>query len=142
MRGEDALDLPGKEIGFGLTMNVDAVRTADFDALVIEMGAASDEYASGLADLVFSSFEKVTASTGNVVDAGGQLKFEHLYEMLDKREWSLNEDDELEMPSLVMHPDTVKNLPTLTAEQDEQLAALKARKHEELLARRRRRRLS
>jgi hypothetical protein len=141
-RGSAPLVLPGQSTGFGLTMDVEAVRNGDLDQLVVELDKASDEYARQLVGLLFSNLEKVTNSTGNVLDAKGRLTFEHIYEMLDQIEWSLNDDDELSLPDLVMHPDTVKNLPQLTEEQEAQLEVLKTRKHEELLARRRRRRLS
>jgi hypothetical protein len=62
--------------------------------------------------------------------------------MLDKMEWQLDENDELSTPSIVMHPDTVSKLPQATPEQVKMIKELKARKLEELLARRRRRRLS
>jgi hypothetical protein len=65
-----------------------------------------------------------------------------LYEMLDKIEWTLDENDELSTPSIVMHPDTASKLPQPTPEQVKMIEKLKARKLEELLAKRRRRRLS
>jgi hypothetical protein len=81
-----------------------------------------------------------------VLDAGGQpFSFELLYEMLEKLEFSLDENDEIVMPSLLMHPDQVekiRELPPPTPEQQRKLEELKQRKREEALARRRSRRLS
>jgi hypothetical protein len=89
---------------------------------------------------------KVTEGTGNVVDAGGKpLSFELIYDALDKVELSVDENDELVMPELMMHPDQaqkLQELPPLTPEQQQKLDELKERKREEALARRRRRRLS
>ena len=63
--------------------------------------------------------------------------------MLEKLEWSLDEDDQLVRPEIMMHPDAFKNLPSEpTPEEQAKLDELERRKHEELLARRRRRRLS
>ena len=62
--------------------------------------------------------------------------------MLDKMEWKLDENDELSTPSIVMHPDTVPKLLQPTPDQVKMIEELKARKLEELLAKRRRRRLS
>ena len=84
----------------------------------------------------------MTTATGNTIDAGGAFTFEKFYEMLEMIEWTLDDDDELSHPSLVMHPEMADKLPEITPEQRARLDALKQRKHEELLARRRRRRLS
>jgi hypothetical protein len=136
------LDLPADSVGFEVTMDVEAVRQGNFDSLVIELSSASEELGRELVGMLISTLNKVTESTGNVVNAGGKFTFEHFYEMLDKIEWSLTEDDELSLPEIVLHPDSVKDLPEMTREQEATLDELKRRKHEELLARRRRRRLS
>jgi len=111
-------------------------------AFAEQMDKASEGYAKQLVGYMFETMSSVTQATGNVVDAGGAFSFEHLYEMLELIEFSVDENDELVMPSLVMHPDDVNKFPIITAEQREKLNQLKARKLEEALARRRRRRLS
>lgn len=142
VRGEEALDLPGESLDYGMTMEVSAVREGNFEFLVMEMDKAASELGDKLVGMLIANLGKVTDMTGNVVDAGGQFTFKHFYELLDKIEWSLDENDELSMPSLIMHPDTVKELPKLSPQQEASLGQLKMRKREELLARRRRRRLS
>jgi len=58
-------------------------------------------------------------------------------------EFSLDEDDEIVMPGILIHPDTAKGLPSeMSLQQEEVLAELKSRKREEILAKRRSRRLS
>lgn len=141
-RETEPLDLPAESVGFEVTMDVEAVRQGNFESLVIELGSASEELGRQLVGMLITSLEKVTESTGNVVKTGGKFTFEHFYEMLDKIEWSLTEDDELSLPELVMNPESVKNLPEMTPEQEAAMDELKRRKHEELLARRRSRRLS
>jgi len=124
---------------------VEAVRRGDIEALVAQMDLAADDLAEGLVGVLIENINKVTESTGNVVDAGGAFTFEKFYEALEMIDWSLDDDDQLSMPQLVVHPDTAEKLqalPELTAEQKAALDDLKRRKHEELLARRRRRRLS
>jgi hypothetical protein len=141
-RGDLAVDLPAEPVGFELRVKSDAVRAGDFRSLQLELGPAAEQYAEDLAKHVFASFEKITDATGHKIDAGGKLTFDLFYAMLDQMEWSLDDEDELSVPSIVMHPDAVKNLPEIKPEQQLRIDALKTRKHEELLARRRRRRLS
>ena len=136
------LDLPSESIQFGISMETEAVRSGDFDPLYVELDSAAEELGRGLVGLFVKTMDKVTESTGNVVTADGKFTFEAFYEALDKREWSLTAEGELSMPNLVMHPDMVKQLPELTPEQETALEQLKRRKHEELLAGRRSRRLS
>lgn len=142
-RNEIALDLPAEQIGFELGVTADEVRHGDFEALQMKLVEAADGYAEQLAKMLFGSIDKVTTATGNTIDAkGGPFTFEMFYKMLDMVEWSLDENDELSIPSIVMHPDMVPKLPKQTAQQMRMVEELKARKLEELLARRRSRRLS
>jgi hypothetical protein len=106
--------------------------------------AASNELGEKLLGMFFKTMDAVTESTGNIVDAGGEkFSFELLVETLEKIEWSLDDEGELVMPSIIMHPDQMKNLPAeATPAQKAELDELKRRKKEELLAQRRSRRLS
>jgi hypothetical protein len=141
-RDFDQLDLPAQAVGFGVTIDLRAVRDGDFEPLVVGLSEGSDELASELMKMVIATVTRVTEATGNVVTSSGGVTFEAFYEALDGMEWSLTEDDELSLPTLVMHPDMVKKLPALTPDQEQALNELERRKVEELLARRRRRRLS
>jgi hypothetical protein len=141
-RDFEQLDLPSQPVGFGVTFELRAVRDGDFEPLVVGLSEGSDELASGLMKMVIATVSRVTEATGNVVTSSDGMTFEAFYEALDGMEWSLTEDDELSLPTLLMHPDTVEKLPNLTPQQEEALEDLKRRKLEELLARRRRRRLS
>ena len=142
-RGETALDLPAEPVGFEFGVNSADVRDGNFEALQVQLVEAADGYAEQLAKMVYGSLNKITTATGNTFDAGGRPPtFVMVYEMLDKIEWALDENDELSTPSLVMHPDTASKLPRPTPEQEKMIEELKARKLEELLAKRRRRRLS
>ena len=85
---------------------------------------AAEGYAEQLSKMLYGSLDKITTATGNKLDAGGRpLTFEMLYEMLDKIEWTLDENDELFTPSLA-GPDTAK-LPQPTPEQVKMLEELK-----------------
>jgi hypothetical protein len=148
VRTREGLDIrldPG-EASTEVSYDLNAVRSGDFDALYAEFDKACDLMAEQLVGVLVSTMSKVTEGTGNVVNAGGQpLSFEVFYEMLEKLEFSLDENDELVMPSMVVHPDTavkLQALPPLTPEQQSKLDELKQQKTEDALARRRRRRLS
>jgi hypothetical protein len=141
-RDFEQLDLPAQPVGFGVTIDLRAVRDGDFEPLIVSLSEGSDELASDLMKLFFGTMDRVTEATGNVVKGSGEITFESMYEALDRMEWTLTEDDELSLPTLVMHPDAIEKLPVLTPEQDQALEELKRRKLEELLARQRRRRLS
>lgn len=143
-RDGEQIDLPAQPAGFTLSSDVDAVGRCDVEALTVALDNAADELGKDLVGMFVDTMNKVTQSTGNVVESKGEgFNFESFIEALEKLEWSLDDHDELVMPQLVMHPDTAKNLPReATPEQQAQLDALKERKREELLARRRTRRLS
>lgn len=140
------VELAPTSIGLDVTGDLNGVREGDFAVLLAEMDVASEQLAKGLVESVVENLNQLTEGTGNVVDAGGRpFSFEMLYEMLEKMEFSVDENGELVMPSLVMHPDQAKRLqelPPLTPEQEHKMAELKERKKGEALARRRRRRIS
>jgi hypothetical protein len=147
VRSREGMDVelePGG-VDMEVTADLKAVRAGDFAVLHGELDKAADRLAEGLVGFFVEGISKVTEGTGNVVDAGGQkLSFEVVYEMLEKVEFSVDENDELVMPSLLMHPDQAEKLHEhgpLTPEQERRMAELKQRKREEALARRRRRRL-
>lgn len=137
--------MPMTPTEYGLTMSVNAVRAGDFGALITEFDRASDELARQLVAMLVGAMEKVTDYTGQVVRSSDPVSFDAIYEALDRMDWSLKPNGELALPGIFVHPDTAKKLEQLlplTPEQEAKLEALKARKHEELLARRRSRRLA
>jgi hypothetical protein len=136
------LDLPGTTIAVEFTTEVAAVRAGDAEAYAQQLDAAAEQLERSLMEHLFDTMRKLTAATGMVTDATGRPTFEAIYEMLDRKEWSLTEDDQLAMPTIV-GGSAVRNLfSTLTEEQQGRLDDLLRRKYEELIARKRRRRLS
>lgn len=140
------VELEPKTTSTEITSDLNAVRDGDYEKLYTELDAAADAMAEQLVGFLVDGLNKITAATGNTVDAGGK-PFDHdfMYELLEKMEFSLDENDELVMPTMFMHPDQAKKLgelPPPTEEQARKLEELKARKKEEALARRRSRRLS
>lgn len=143
-RDREQLDLPSELIGFEMRWDRGDVEAGNFEALLLVLDSASNDLGEKLIAQLVKTLSSVTESTGNVLHAEGKkFSFEMFIEMLEQIEWSLDDDDELSMPSLLMHPDQAKNLPSgATPEQQATLEDLKRRKKEELLAKRRRRRLS
>lgn len=136
------VELPEQTAGFAMTIDAGAVRATDVEAFVLEADRASEALEEDLSSMLFGTMNTITEATGNVVTSSGGLSFDAFYDALDRMEWSLTDDGELSLPSVIMHPDDLKNVPEPTGEQLEKIEALKRRKHEELLARRRHRRLS
>jgi hypothetical protein len=137
------VDLPQRLVGFEVTTSLEAVRSADYDGFAVDVHKYAEELREDLAAGFYENISTITEATGNVVDAGGELTFGKLYELMEKMEWNLNDDGELSIPSMIMHPSMVEKLRAL--ETPETLAAMEeliARKYEEALARRPRRRLS
>jgi len=144
-QGMDVVLDPGN-IPTEVTSDLKAVRAGDYERLYEAMYESADSMAEQLVGYFVEGMGKVTEGTGNVTDADGRpFGFDVLYETLEKLEFSVDENDELVMPSLVMHPtqaEKLRDLAPLTDEQQRKLDELKERKREEALARRRRRRLS
>lgn len=140
------VELEPSKVGFEISLSDDTIRGFDMDAVVVELDRAADEYAKDLMKMWVNSMGKLTEATGNVIDADGHFTFETFFDMLEQMEWpDVDEDGEQVLPSIVAHPDTAERLASLpdpTPEQQARLDALKLRKHEESLARRRSRRLS
>lgn len=134
------------ETSTDLVWDLKAVRDGDYEKLYDAMYAGGDTLAEQLVGHFVKTISKVTEGTGNVVKAGGRpFGFDVFYEALERIECSLDENDELVMPSIMMNPadvEKLRDLPSLTDEQQRKLDELKQRKKEEALARRRRRRLS
>jgi hypothetical protein len=145
-RGGMDVRLDPAETSTELVWDLKAVRAGDYEKLYEAMYTGADGLADQLEGQLVKTVRKVTEGTGNVLNAGGRpFGFDVFYEALESIESSLDENDELVMPSIVMNPadvEKLRDLPPLTDEQRRKLDELKQRKKEEALARRRRRRLS
>jgi hypothetical protein len=114
--GQDVDPEPGS-VSADLVMDVNAVRDGDIDALVLQITLGANQLRDGLARILFGTLSTVTEATGNVVDAKGKPSFDSIYEMLDKIESGLTDDDKLSMPRSVMNPSDDEKLPELTEQQ-------------------------
>jgi len=143
-RDSDQLDLSSEPIGFQVRWDRDDLLSGRSEVLILQLDSAGNELGEKMVGQFLKTMNAVSESTGNKVDAGGRkFSFELLVEMLEEIEWSLDDDDEHVMPSIVMHSNQMKGLPSeATPEQKAIMEDLKRRKREELLAQRRSRRLS
>ena len=117
------------------------VIAGNIEPLLLLIDSVSEALSKGMAERLFDSLGTVTEATGNVVDAKGKSVYDAMIEMMETIELSLDDDDKLSLPSVYMNPKTMENLPTPTPEQEARMEELKKEKLEELLARRRSRRL-
>lgn len=142
-RDGEQLDLPSEKVAFEVVSASEDIRNSNFAPLLTQLDSAGAELGEQLLTVFFNSMNAVTELTGNVVDAEGQgFSFDLLYELLEKMEFTLDDNDELVMPEIIMHPDMAKKLPEETPEERQRIEEFKRRKREELLAQRRSRRLS
>jgi hypothetical protein len=119
-QGMDIVLDPGKT-STEVISDLKAVCDGDYEQLYEAMFESADAMAEQLVGYFVESMGKVTEGTGNMVDAGGRpFGFEVFYETLAKLDFSVDENDELVMPSLVMNPadaEKLRDLPALTDEQ-------------------------
>ena len=82
IRSQDGvdLDLPERKVGFSLTTSLDDVRSANFGEFAAHVDEAAETLRGELAKGFFDTMSSVTKATGNVVDAGGTLTYETIYE--------------------------------------------------------------
>jgi hypothetical protein len=139
--GED-VDLSQPPVSAGTTLRRGPIRRGDLVALWLSIDDIAQQSAIGMAKGMFATLDTVTAATGNVFDAAGKSTYEAMLEMLETIEWSLTDDGQLSMPTMVVGPGFMEKLPPPTPEESARMEELQERKLNELLARRRRRRLS
>lgn len=118
------------------------IRQGDFVELWLAIDDVARQIGRGTVKGLLGTLDTVTSATGNVVDAKGKVTFDAMLEAMEVMEWGLTDDDQLSMPTVVLHPDQLAKMEPPSPEQQKQLEELQDRKLSELLSRRRRRRLS
>jgi hypothetical protein len=135
------IDLAAGSISTEFSMSRNSAIQGDVEALLLLADSLSEDLAKGLAQSLFGSLNTITEATGNVIDAEGRPAAEVIIEALETIELGLTDDDELSLPAIYMNPSTIENLSPPTPEQEVRIEEIKKEKLEELLARRRHRRL-
>jgi hypothetical protein len=137
------VDLSSSPIGTEHSIDFPDVVAGDLERLVIEVDRGSEQLTKQMADQLFEVLGKVTAATGNVLDAkGAKFSWDLVLECLEMTEWGTDDDGNVQMPTFVAGPDVLAKAPPATPAQTAALEQLKQRKQEEADARRRHRRLS
>lgn len=139
--GED-VELVSPPISTEFEMSLNSVIEGDLEAVLLMIDSLAAKLSRGLAETMFASLNTVTEATGNVVDGSGKPTFDAMIDALETIEMTLDENDELSLPTMVVNPKTLEEMPEPTPEQIARLEKLKKDRLEELLARRRSRRLS
>jgi len=123
----------------------DDIRSCNLEALAQQVDAIADERLSIVMPHFFKVFERTCNAAGTGTDAGGKpFSFEMYLAGLEKIELRFDRDDRPILPTLVVHPDMVKqiaSLPPPTEEQQRAYNDLIERKRREFNARRRYRKL-
>jgi hypothetical protein len=135
------VDLVADSVSTEFSMSRDSAIQGDVEALLLLADSLSEDLAKGLAESIFGSLNTVTEATGNVIDAAGKPTYEAIIEALETIELGLTDDGELSLPTIFMSPSAMEKLPPPTPEQEARVEKLKKERLEELLARRRHRRL-
>jgi hypothetical protein len=137
----ETVDLPASSLSASHTMSIDAVRSCDDGVLMAELVATAEEFTEELERGLISTLQTVTAATGNSTDASGRNNIDALIDGLDKLEMSMDDDGELNLPTLVVNPADVDAFGRPTPEQQLRISQVLDRKKAELVARRRSRRI-
>lgn len=136
------VEIESRAIGADFSVLKREVIDGDVWALAMVLTKGSKGIEEGQKRMFYETLQTVTEATGNVVDSGGPPTWEKVYEMMSTVERSLTDEDQLSPLDIVMSPAARRSLPAQTPEQAEKFAELEKRQLEELLAKRRRRRLS
>jgi len=121
------------------------VRTSSLDLLLTQMDQAADEGLKVIMGFMFETMRKTSDAAGTAMDANGEpFSHELFLRMLDRVEIAFDSEGNPRMPTIVVHPDTMKNireLPTETSEQIKARELIIERKRQEHYARKRSRKL-
>lgn len=112
----------------------------DLDEFITRLYTVSEEHASQSTRSILAHISAVSEAHGQVVEVKGRPIFDVICESLEKLEFAFDEDGNHNM-TLVLHPDNVKLMESLTPEQKSVMDQIIQRKREEWNAKRRRRKL-
>ncbi|GAB3584718.1 hypothetical protein GCM10027406_31600 [Leifsonia lichenia] len=130
------------KVAYEWIVSVDTALNFDLDTFLSEVYGLADSFGSQLSSGFISFASDTAKAAGQEIDASDKDIFDALAEMMEKLEFSFDENGNHNM-SLVMHPDTAEKLQGRqpTAEQSARIDDIIARKRKEWDASRRRREL-
>jgi len=93
-RENEQLEISSNPIGFEIRWDREEILKGNPDSLLLQLDSEGKKLGEKAVGRLIETLSAVTASTGNVIDAGGEkLSFELIIELLGKMEFSLDEDD-------------------------------------------------
>lgn len=99
---EDSDDLSAQGV---LTIKNAELPKLTFDDVLKKLDGMAQELAAEATRKLFKSLDALTERTGNVVDAGGKpLSAQAIIEVLEKIHIDCDEDGNLRLPTIVIHP--------------------------------------
>lgn len=119
-------------------VSLDEALDFDLDEFITRLYTMSEKHASQATKNILAHISAVSEEYGQVVEAKGREFFEVICESLEKLEFVFDEEGKHNM-TLVLHPDNVKLMESLTPEQRSVIDQIVQRKREEWNAKRRRR---
>ena len=142
----ETVDLEPVPAAAELTLGRDDIIAGNVDAVITMADEAAAQFHEVLERMLFQTMEKVTAATGNQIDATGMDINDAMYEMLEKLEITFEEDGSISPGfTIVASPEMAEKLAQaerdMTDEQRQRLNDLMDQKRREFFDRRRRRKL-
>ncbi len=116
---EKKIGIPLQGISAELSFEVEDVYTFKLERICLEIYNIANSIVEKMTQSMFSTMTQITDLTGNVIDAKGkQFNYEIFIEMLEKIHIGFDEDGKPLLPTILMHPDSAKNIEKLKAEED------------------------
>lgn len=134
-----------KAIESVIELKYDDILNFNFDAFCEQIYSYAKQRLDQIEESIFNSVSEVSELTGNVVDNRGKpITAELLLQLLEKLELSFDEEGKFHIPSLVVSPETMKEIKKIEAGEDYQKKYLEIieKKRKQYNAKKRIRRLS
>lgn len=145
VRGPVPLDQDMPRIEAGASLSFDTIRSTNFEDYTRFLHEMAVSSTGAVAREFFRQMEEITNATGNTVDAGGKpFSCDLLNDMLETIQVSFDEHGKPVLPTMIVNPviySKVKDIKP-TAEQEQRMSDILARKKAEYNAQKRTRRLS
>ncbi|MCZ4354894.1 hypothetical protein O4H61_20525 [Roseovarius aestuarii] len=132
-----------KQHGTETELNLKDIAAGKVETVFLAVSQVTDDMNSQMERLLFETMSNSTKKSGQVVDGSQKTFPESMYEMLEMMELPLDDDGELSMPTMFIHPSQSAKLEAQVKsagiEFDEKFSALKERKKFEAQERERQR---
>lgn len=145
VRGENPLDQPMPEIESVGSLEMDAIRKTDIEALTMFFYEFAQQNLATVKNEMFKGLMEITNATGMSFDAKGQpFSFDHFNDVIERIQIGFDEDGNPILPTAVVSPEMYEKIKNIepTPEQINRHEEILLRKKKEYYAQKRSRRLS